>query len=69
MFATRMFECISCGKVGEVPYGEKRPECCHECGRREIKRSLHGILLDRSAIGEYHGSDLFVMGPGLRDSY
>jgi predicted nucleic acid-binding Zn-ribbon protein len=53
MFATRMFECISCGKVWEMPYNEKRPECCPECDRREIKRSLHGILLDRSAMGGY----------------
>jgi len=55
MFAARMFECPSCGKVWEVPYGEGRPECCPECGCREIKRSLHGILFDRSVMAEYFG--------------
>jgi predicted nucleic acid-binding Zn-ribbon protein len=53
MFSARMFECIECGKVFEVPYGEPRPEECPECGCTNIKRSLHGILFDQSVMQEY----------------
>jgi len=53
MFSARMFECVNCGKVFEVPYGEPRPTCCPECGCADIKRSLHGILFDNSVMEEF----------------
>lgn len=53
MFSSRMFECVNCGEVFEVPYGEPRPDECPGCGCCEIKRSLHGILFNHSVMGEY----------------
>jgi len=50
MFSARMFECIDCDKVFEVPYGEPKPEMFPECGSFQIKRRLHGILLDRGVM-------------------
>ena len=46
-----MFKCIDCDKVFEMPYA--KPEMRPKCGSFQIKRSLHGVLLDRGVMEEY----------------
>jgi len=53
MFSTRWFECVNCGELFEVPYGEPKPEKCPGCDCTEIKRSLQGILFDNSVMEGY----------------
>lgn len=53
MFSQRFFECVKCGSIWDVHYGERRPDCCPECGCTDIKRSLRGILFDQTVMANH----------------